>query len=785
MNYPSNQNFSEAKTELETVKSPEIPRVLPIDERTAIYLAADSRENVDWDAPTVASIDSADEKIDSPENLSENVDLQTDVYEDVTGNVYDDPYGEAYGDEEFPASSHGNGQEPPVSPPQQILGYQFERYLGNGAYGEVWIAVQLTTMRRVAVKFYTHHAQNIEFLTQEVEKLSLLFSDQNVVQLLEVGWDAETPYYIMEYLENGSLADAITRRKFTLAEAEEMFETLLQALCRAHQKGIIHCDLKPGNILMDQNGNPRLADFGQSRLSHDMTPALGTLFYMPPEQAQLKAHADVRWDVYALGAIFYTMLMGRPPHYAPALVEKIQEKESLTSRMRLYRKLLSERPVPTDFRQLKGMTPQLVQIMEKCLQPTPEERFQSTEELLGTWRSYQNRRAKFPLLILGIIMPILLMLVAGIFMIMEFRTAFMEGSAFITDSTLETGRFAAEAVAKNVESEIMRRRNAVEQMAENWQFRDLVQILSHDPEWMSYIERLRNPELQEAQQLQLRVEFSNLPERLRIQEMLQELMPRDFRLQFGDDLFFCDLHGILCARIPEEGMVGQNFLHYLKKQSEMASVRDDQIPFQTATRMTEVYLDPVTNLWSVAITTPVFSAEAEPVMLGILFMSIDIGNFVNMEETGEHFAVLVDQRPGKNQGLILEHPLYNQMAEAKQKLPETFLKPEFRVTEECIPDTPEKARNYHDPLAKSSYARGLYQERWLATCAPVNLGFSTENDGKWMVITQKSYEKSIGNIFNSIEMHFWGVYLHGVVAFFFVIPIIWYFIHRIFILKAN
>ncbi len=774
MNHPSSQNFSEAKTELETVKSPETPRVLPsvlpIEERTAIYLATDSEENENWDAPTVASTDSGEE-------FSENGDLRTDVYED--------PYGDPYGEEDFPASLSGNGQEPPVSPPQQIPGYQFERYLGNGAYGEVWIAVQLSTMRRVAVKFYTHRVQNIEFLTQEVEKLSLLFSDQNVVQLLEVGWDAETPYYIMEYLENGSLADAITRRKFTLTEAEEMFETLLLAMCRAHQKGIIHCDLKPGNILMDQNGNPRLADFGQSRLSHDMTPALGTLFYMPPEQAQLRAHADVRWDVYALGAIFYTMIMGRPPHYAPALVEKIQEKQSLTDRLRLYRKLLFERPVPADYRQLKGMTPPLAQILEKCLQPTAEERFQSTDELLEAWRRYQNRRAKFPLLVLGIIMPILLMLVAGIFMIVEFRSAFMEGSAFITDSTLETGQFAAEAVAKNVESEIMRRRNAVEQMAENWQLRDLVQILSQDQEWISYIERLSDPELQEAQQLQLRVEFSNLPERLRIQEMLQELMPRDFRLEFGDDLFFCDLHGILCARIPEEGMVGQNFLPYLKRQSEMASVRDGQIPFQTTTRMTEVYLDPVTNLWSVAITAPVFSAEAEPVMLGILFMSIDIGNFVNMEKNADHFAILVDQRPGKNQGLILEHPLYNQIVQENQKLPETFLKPEFRVTEERIPDTPEKARNYHDPLAKSSYARGQYQERWLAAYAPVNLGFSTENDGNWIVITQKSYEKSIGNIFQSIEMHFWGVYLHGVVAFFFVIPIMWYFVHRIFILKAN
>ena len=144
--------------------------------------------------------------------------------------------------------------------------------------------------------------------SREVEKLVFLSADRYVVQLLDVGWDADPPYYVMEYVENGSLDDLLcsgTARSAS-AEAVEMFREIAVGLAHAHGKGVLHCDLKPANILLDQDHRPRLADFGQSRLSHEQKPALGTLFYMAPEQADLEAVPDVRWDVYALGAILYT-----------------------------------------------------------------------------------------------------------------------------------------------------------------------------------------------------------------------------------------------------------------------------------------------------------------------------------------------------------------------------------------------------------------------------------------------------------------------------------------------
>ena len=156
-------------------------------------------------------------------------------------------------------------------------------------------------------------------MSREVEKLAFLFADRYVVQLIGVGWEADPPYYVMEYLET-RLAGRTARRPAAVAvdEAVELFRDVATGLLHAHGKGVLHCDLKPANILLDQDGKPRLADFGQSRLSHEQVPALGTMFYMAPEQADLHAVPDVRWDVYALGALLYCMLDGHPPHRSPA-----------------------------------------------------------------------------------------------------------------------------------------------------------------------------------------------------------------------------------------------------------------------------------------------------------------------------------------------------------------------------------------------------------------------------------------------------------------------------------
>jgi eukaryotic-like serine/threonine-protein kinase len=172
-------------------------------------------------------------------------------------------------------------------PPAQVPGYRLDRLLGQGAFGQVWVGCNLNTGRSVAIKFYLHRSGvNWSLLTREVKNLVSMSGNRLIVQVLEVGWEAEPPYYVMELLENGSLDDLIrTRGALPVGKATELFNDIALGLNHSHGKGVLHCDLKPANVLLDQDLQPRLADFGQSRLSTEQTPSLGTLFYMAPEQA--------------------------------------------------------------------------------------------------------------------------------------------------------------------------------------------------------------------------------------------------------------------------------------------------------------------------------------------------------------------------------------------------------------------------------------------------------------------------------------------------------------------
>ena len=174
-----------------------------------------------------------------------------------------------------------------------------------------------------------------------------------------------------------------------------------------HGKGILHCDLKPGNVLLDQDGKPRVADFGQSRLSTEQTPALGTLFFMAPEQADLDAVPDAGWDVYGLGALLFSMLTGKPPYYSTELADQIEDTEDITHRLANYRKALQKAEKPTEHRKIPGVDRMLAEIIDRCIAVDPKERFSSIQSVLFALQNRETVRARRPLVALGLLGPLL------------------------------------------------------------------------------------------------------------------------------------------------------------------------------------------------------------------------------------------------------------------------------------------------------------------------------------------------------------------------------------------
>ncbi|HMC12486.1 MAG TPA: serine/threonine-protein kinase, partial [Pirellulaceae bacterium] len=343
-------------------------------------------------------------------------------------------------------------------PPAEVPGYQTQRFLGAGAYGEVWVGLDRNTGRKVAIKFYLHrHGVDWSLLSREVEKLRFLSADRYVVQLLDVGWDGEPPYYVMEYIEQGSLDDLLRRHgTLTAAHAVDLFQEIAVGLAHAHGKGVVHCDLKPANILIDQDGKPRLADFGQSRLSTEQKPALGTLFFMAPEQADLQAVPDVRWDVYALGAIFYTLLVGVPPHRNDDTVEKIDAASGLEDRLANYRHSIRTAPPPSEHRQIPGVDRALAEIIDRCLAVNPNDRFANVQEVLDALAARQLNRARLPLMVLGFVGPLLALLITAFFSYRGYARAVENAEHGYGAWALQNNQFAAQLAAEKVTGQLTR-----------------------------------------------------------------------------------------------------------------------------------------------------------------------------------------------------------------------------------------------------------------------------------------------------------------------------------------
>jgi tetratricopeptide (TPR) repeat protein len=280
----------------------------------------------------------------------------------------------------FPGSPGSDDAIPTTASASQlpkIADHQVLEILGHGGMGVVYKAWHLRLHRPVAVKMLLAgpfaRPQELERFVREAQAAAGL-NHPNIVQIYEVGNVEGRPYFTMEFVEGGSLAQKLAGIPQPVRQAAALTATLAETVQVAHQRGIIHRDLKPANVLLSDKGIPKIADFGLARrIEEEAGPTqsgvpLGTPSYMAPEQAAGKTNAiGPAVDIYALGAILYELLTGRPPFRGESGAETVQQ-------------VLLREPVPPS--RLNPTVPRdLETICLKCLRKEPENRYASAAAL--------------------------------------------------------------------------------------------------------------------------------------------------------------------------------------------------------------------------------------------------------------------------------------------------------------------------------------------------------------------------------------------------------------------
>ncbi len=271
--------------------------------------------------------------------------------------------------------------------PDLIGSYKAERVIGRGGMGVVYKAHHQELNRTVAVKMILSGtyagAEDVTRFLAEAEAVAALHHP-NIVQIYEVGKHNGSPYMVLEYVSGGTLAHRLRGKPLLPRDAAEVVEQLARGMEAAHQTGLVHRDLKPGNVLLTSLptegeepgplGTAKITDFGLAKKiegNNDLTrtgAVMGTPSYMAPEQAKGETkRVGPEADVYALGAILYECLTGRPPFVGPTTMDILMQ-------------VISNEPVPP--RQLQPSIPRdLETICLKCLQKEPRQRYADAQTL--------------------------------------------------------------------------------------------------------------------------------------------------------------------------------------------------------------------------------------------------------------------------------------------------------------------------------------------------------------------------------------------------------------------
>ncbi len=272
---------------------------------------------------------------------------------------------------------------------QKIPGYKIIEKLGAGAMATVWKGKQLSLDRMVAIKVlprkFTNNPQFIERFYAEGRAAAQL-NHPNIVQAYDVGKAGDYHFFVMEYVEGSTVFDEIVKiKRYNEREALEIGMQVAEALQHAHERGLIHRDVKPKNIMLTKAGFAKLADMGLARAISDKEAAeaeqgkaFGTPYYISPEQIRGEMNITPAADIYSLGATLYHMVTGNVPFDGknPSAVMHKHLKEQL---------------VPPDHVNPK-LSAGISEVIEMMMSKDPRQRYRSCKDVISDLKAVKNKQ---------------------------------------------------------------------------------------------------------------------------------------------------------------------------------------------------------------------------------------------------------------------------------------------------------------------------------------------------------------------------------------------------------